>query len=153
MGKVHSLFMAVVVGVVGCSGASADDGSQDDTSDTQDKLLAGRRIPEEEVALILRGAGFPEDVVPSMVCTAKYESDFYERASNRNKNGSIDRGLLQVNSEHLGAASCPKTAEGLYDAKTNAKCAHVIWAEQGITAWYGYKKHKRECDAYVVGGG
>jgi hypothetical protein len=86
-----------------------------------------------------------------MVCTAKYESSFYEKASHKNKDGSIDRGLFQVNSTHLGWGACPKSADGLYDAKANAKCAHVIWADQGLRAWYGYQKHRTECDAYQIG--
>src|SRR5690349_19092087 len=87
------------------SGCADLDGSDDEEEPDEDavgqvdeKLLAGRKIPEREVASILRSAGFPESVVPEMVCTAKHESSFFERASNRNRNGSTDRGLFQINS-------------------------------------------------------
>lgn len=150
MGKVHRAIGLVLLSLAACSSAPSEDDSED-TSTSEGKLLAGRKIPAAEVARILQNAGFPEDMLGPMVCTAKYESSFFERASNKNKNGTIDRGLLQVNSAHIGDPSCPRTAEGLYDAKTNAKCALVIFNEQGITAWYGYKKHRSECDAYRVG--
>jgi hypothetical protein len=86
-----------------------------------------------------------------MVCTAKYESSFYERASSRNRNGSIDRGLLQINSIHLGSAGCPSRANAgkLYTASVNARCALRIYRSQA-GAWYGYKAHQRECDNYRI---
>ena len=90
-----------------------------------------------------------------MVCTAKYESSFYERASNKNRNGSVDRGLFQINSIHLGSMrGCPSrgNAAALWDASTNAKCALAIFNAQGNRAWYGYRKHKTECDNYRAPG-
>src|SRR5690242_7872463 len=144
MGKVHRAIGLVMLSLASCSSPSGDD-LQDDSSSSEGALLAGRKIPSAEVAQILKSVGFPDDMLGPMVCTAKYESSFFERASNKNKNGTVDRGLLQVNSVHLGGASCPRTAEALYDAKTNAKCALVIFDEQGIEAWYGYKKHRSEC--------
>lgn len=84
-----------------------------------------------------------------MVCTAKYESSFYERASNKNKNGTTDRGLFQINSIHIGRTrGCPSSADGLWNPTTNAKCALSIYNSQGISAWYAYRKHKSECDRY-----
>jgi hypothetical protein len=134
----------------GCASAT-DDSADDAASETDQMLKAGRKLSEGQVADALRTAGFDEDEVPRMVCTAKYESDFYERASNsHNRNGTIDRGLFQINSVHLGRAGCPRTGEGLYTASANAKCALVIWRSQGNNAWYGYKKHRAECDSYVV---
>ncbi len=48
-----------------------DGEDEGDTATSEDKLLAGRQLPESEVAELLRDAGFPEKVVPTMVCTAK----------------------------------------------------------------------------------
>lgn len=150
----------VAITALTVSGCAADDGTADDedandpeaVGQVDEQLLAGRRIPPREVAQILRNAGFPAGVVPEMVCTAKYESSFYERASNRNSNGSIDRGLFQINSIHLGRAGCPSrgNAAALYTASTNAKCALQIYRSQGLNAWYGYQKHRAECNAYRV---
>ena len=150
MVKVH--LVAVVFAAVAIGGCAGSDGADEEAvAGTDEMLRAGRKLPESEVADTLREAGFAEEEVPRMVCTAKYESDFYERASNsHNRNGTVDRGLFQINSVHLGRAGCPRTGEALYNAKTNAKCALSIWKSQTNNAWYGYKKHRAECDAYVV---
>jgi hypothetical protein len=128
----------------GCSSADQSD-TVDDTSSDSEALLAGRVVPESEIADYLRQAGFPEDAVGPMVCTAKYESSFYEKASHKNSNGSTDYGLFQINSIHIGDHGCPKTVAGLYDGAANARCAYEVWTSQGITAWYGYDKHKSTC--------
>jgi hypothetical protein len=148
------LFAAVIL--TGCAADTADDvdweEDEEAVGEIEEKLLAGRLIPEREVASILRNAGFPSEVIPKMVCTAKYESSFYERASNRNRNGSIDRGLLQINSIHLGSPGCPSraNANALYTASTNASCGLKIYRSQGMGAWYGYRAHKRKCDSYRI---
>lgn len=125
--------------------------TEEEIAESEDRLLAGRRLSPSEVALHLRNAGFPENQIGRMVCTAKYESSFYEEASNNNKNGSKDRGLFQINSIHLGSMKgCPSksNASALNDAATNAECALAIFEAQGNNAWYGYRKHKTECNSY-----
>jgi len=139
--------MVSLTSVAGCAAQTPEDDS-DPVGESQDHLLAGRRLSEREAATLIRQAGFPESVVGKMLCTIKYESNFYERASNRNNNGSSDYGLFQVNSIHFRAPGCPSSAAGLYDAATNTKCALSIYKSQGINAWYGYKKHRSECDSY-----
>jgi lysozyme C len=139
--------MVSLTSIAGCAAQTAGDDSEP-TGESQDHLLAGRRLSEREAAGLIRQAGFPESVVGKMLCTIKYESNFYERASNRNSNGSSDYGLFQVNSIHFHDAGCPSSAAGLYDAAANTKCALRIYNSQGINAWYGYKKHRSECDGY-----
>ena len=134
----------------GCAADATPDEEPDDSGRTEDALLAGRLYTPAEVAALVRGAGFPEDVVGQMVCTAKYESSFFERATNKNKNGSVDRGLFQINSSHLGESGCPSSGERVFDAAANAKCARAIYRSQGVRAWYGYRKHKAECDRFVA---
>jgi hypothetical protein len=137
--------------VFGCSAEPGGPEPSEEDGTTDEALLAGRRIPESEVADLVRQAGFPESVVGKMVCTAKWESSFYERASNRNRNGTIDRGLFQINSIHLGrTAHCPSGSEAIYDAEANARCAYSIYRIQGANAWYGYQAHRSECNAYHV---
>ncbi len=141
--------MAFAIG--GCAADTQDpnpDDAAEQTGAVGEQLLAGRRFSEREVAAFVRRAGFPEYEVGRMVCTAKYESSFYERASNRNSNGTIDRGLFQINSIWIGAAGCPRTAQGMYDAEANARCAHAVWREQGNNAWYGYQYHRYTCDHF-----
>jgi len=140
------LFAMTALGAAGCAADTSDD---EPTGESEDRLLAGRRLSPSEVASHLRAAGFPENAIGPMVCTAKYESSFYERASNKNRNGSTDRGLFQINSIHLGGtAGCPSNGTALWDAATNAKCARAIYKMQGINAWYGYRKHATECRNY-----
>ncbi|WP_146647557.1 transglycosylase SLT domain-containing protein [Labilithrix luteola] len=143
-----SLSLFALFAFAGC--AADTEGDEGDTATSEDKLLAGRKVPESEVAELLRDAGFPEDVVPTMVCTAKWESSFFERAYNKNKNGSKDYGLFQINSVHLGDENCPTTIEGLYTASKNAQCAFNVYSNEGLTAWVGYKKHKTECNNYKL---
>ena len=132
------------VAIAGCAAPTVDQGEA--TGESQDMLLAGRRLSQTEAASLIRSAGFPSSVVGKMLCTIKYESNFYERASNKNRNGSVDYGLFQINSLHLGNGGCPSSSSGLYTASTNAKCAYQVYKSQGVTAWYGYQKHKSECD-------
>lgn len=149
--QIHVRLLAVaavsLASIAGCAAETPSDGSEP-VGESQDHLLAGRRLSQTEAAGLIRQAGFPESVVGKMLCTIKYESNFYERASNRNSNGSSDYGLFQVNSIHFHDAGCPSSAAGLYDAAANTRCALRIYKSQGINAWYGYKKHKSECDNY-----
>lgn len=147
--KLLSLFVAgslITACAVGCSAETQDD---EEMGETSSHILAGNRLTPAQVATALRAAGFAEANIGKMVCTAKYESSYYDRAENRkNKNGSIDRGLFQINSIHLngGTKGCPQGGEALFDVETNAKCALSIFKAQGIKAWYGYRAHKSECD-------
>ncbi len=136
--------MLTLTTIAGCAAQDPEEG----VGESQDHLLAGRRLSEREAATLMRDAGFPSNVIGKMLCTIKYESNFYERASNRNRNGSSDYGLFQVNSVHYGDSGCPSSSTGLYDAARNTKCALSIYKSQGANAWYGYKKHRSECDRY-----
>ena len=140
------LFSMTALAATGCA-ADTGDGEDEPIAESEDRLLAGRRLSTGEIARHLRAAGFPENRIGPMVCTAKYESSYYERASNRNRNGSSDRGLFQINSIHLGETrGCPSSANALWDAATNARCAKAIYDMQGLNAWYGYRKHRTECN-------
>lgn len=144
--RIFAVTPLLLAGIAGCSASTEE---QDPVGESQDRLLAGRRLSEREIAGLVRDAGFPERVVGTMICTAKYESSFYERASNRNRNGSTDRGLFQINSIHVGSMpGCPSSSSSLNDARTNTRCAYAIYRAQGLNAWYGYRKHRTECDNY-----
>lgn len=142
-----ALLIALVTFTVGCAPPEAEDAEA--MGETASYVLAGDRLTPAEVAGQLRAAGFAENVIGRMVCTAKYESSYYDRASNKNRNGSTDRGLFQINSIHLGSMrGCPSksAASSLFDPETNVKCALAVYKAQGIRAWYGYRAHKTECD-------
>lgn len=69
------------------------------------------------------------------------------RAENRNNDGSIDRGLFQINSNtfadfqrrkgDLMAQAGIRSYEDMFDPAKNAKMAKIIKDEQGWAAWYG----------------
>jgi lysozyme C len=110
-----------------------------------------------EVASYLRKAGIPESVVPALVCTAYYESSWNCAATNHNTDGTEDYGLLQINSYWWCSGGpkskyngCNASCQSMFDCQTNANCAHVVWSQQGLNAWYGYKNHKAECDNYQL---
>lgn len=141
--------------LAGCAADASDPGQgssdEENVGESEDRSLSGKRLSETELADVVRTAGFPERMVGTMVCTAKYESNFYQLATHRNSNGSIDRGLFQINNIHIGGTrGCPKTADGLFDPAANARCAKAVYDAQGIRAWYGYRKHAGECDSYRV---
>merc|ERR1712196_135426 len=116
---------------------------------------SGLGASECQVAGYLRSAGFPENIIPAMVCTAKYESSFNCGATNRNTDGSTDYGLFQFNSYYWcsgDAASkhngCGTSCQSLFDCSANARCAKTVYNQQGLDAWYAYKSHRGECDNY-----
>lgn len=112
---------------------------------------------ECQVASYLRKSGFPEYSVPTMVCTSKYESSFNCDATNKNTDGSTDYGLMQINSYYWCSGDpmskyneCKASCSSLFNCQSNTNCAYIVWKQQGYTAWYGYQKHKSECDSYKI---
>lgn len=81
-------------------------------------------LTAKEVAALAIKAGFPSNVVPTMVAIAKAESGFNEKAKN-----SIDAcGLWQI---HPYQAGC-------LDAFGNAMMAIAKYQSQGLRAWSTY---------------
>src|SRR4051794_38153008 len=96
---------------------------------TGNRLLGGRVVGEDELATALRSAGFDEDTVPKMICTAKYESSFHEGATNKNTNGTTDYGIFQINSIHVGkTAGCPGSTSELMSVTANTECAFGVYS-------------------------
>ncbi|MFO0669587.1 MAG: transglycosylase SLT domain-containing protein [Polyangiaceae bacterium] len=143
------MVFVLAMAATGCS-ASTDDGTTDDPNAEgadEGELRGGERLTASQVADLVRNAGFPSNMIGRMVCTAKWESSFYTKATNKNRNGTTDRGLFQINSIHLGhTKGCPASSSAIFDPETNTRCAYNIYRLQGVNAWYGYKAHKSECD-------
>lgn len=92
------------------------------------------------VANVLREAGFPEEAIPTMMAIAKAESGWRPEAINTaNRNGSVDRGLFQINSIHQGNSWYPQNP---FDPLQNAKAAFAVYQGQGLNAWSVYKSGK-----------
>ena len=107
-------------------------------------------IPELVLWYLLTYVGFTAPEAHTMVCVAKYESALKPKAVNlHNENGTIDVGLLQVNSiwfNRIPYCSLDKLQNPIY----NILCAKYIYDIQGLSAWVAYKKHKQTCDNYKV---
>jgi hypothetical protein len=132
----------IVVAAVGCAAPAPS--AQENEGETGSYLLAGPVLSAAQVAGYVRAAGFPESMVGKMVCTAKYESSFYQKASN-----GTHYGLFQISKQHLGKTSgCVSTVAGIYDPANNAKCAFGVYKAQGLGAWEAYTSHKSTCDKY-----
>lgn len=133
----QALFAALVTLSASC-GNPQDQGSRGAT-----------RLSEREVAQHLKLAGFPESVIPTMVCIAKHESRFKTNAINFNTNGSIDHGIFQIN-DAWWLSECGVDPEGLKDPVVNTRCAKTVFDRQGLMAWYGYQKNWAICNNYKL---
>ena len=83
-----------------------------------------------EVASLAATAGFPGVELHTAVAVAYAESLGNPEAVNRNRNGSKDSGIWQINSIH-----------GYSDLKkphVNAQAAFEVWSHSGWTAWYAH---------------
>ena len=126
-------------------------------SNKQNNMLRVNQLSECQVSSYLQKSGFPGYTVPTMVCISKYESSFNCDAVNKNTDGSTDYGLMQINSYYWCSGDvsskyneCKIACSSLFNCQYNTNCAYIVWKQQGYTAWYGYQKHKSECDSYTI---
>jgi|SRR6478609_2836207 len=88
------------------------------------------------IANVLRAAGFEENLIPTFIGIAMAESGGRPDAvNNSNRNGSVDRGLFQINSVHQGNPWYPSNPN---DPLQSAKAARAIYLSQGLKAWSVY---------------
>jgi len=119
--------------------------------------LTAPQISQCQTAQYLRNVGFNANLA-KMVCTAYYESSWNCGAVSRpNGDGTVDYGLMQINSYWWcsgGAKSryngCNASCQSMLNCQTNARCARTVFDQQGINAWYAYKSHKAICDNYRI---
>lgn len=80
-----------------------------------------------QIAQYARQAGFPESAIPTAVAIAMAESSGRADATHSNTNGSIDRGLMQINSIHSQLLS----QYNWKDPLQNMQMAYQIWKDAG----------------------
>lgn len=85
-----------------------------------------------QLETLWRQAGGPAKVAPVMAGIALAESGGKPRASHRNTNGTIDRGLWQINSVHGYSAASS------FNPSQNARQAVAVYHSQGLRAWSTY---------------
>ena len=120
-------------------------------------MLRSNYQSECQISKYLKQSGFPDYAIPTMVCISKYESSNNCDATNKNTDSSTDYGLLQINSYYWCSGDplskyneCKIACSSLFNCQYNTNCAYIVWKQQGYTAWYGYQKHKSECDSYKI---
>uniref|UniRef100_F5GTS2 lysozyme n=1 Tax=Simulium guianense TaxID=445764 RepID=F5GTS2_SIMGU len=121
-------------------------------------LLIGLSLPAEakqfktdcEVVRALRQNGFSENQLRDWVCLIRSESSLKTHATNRNKNGSTDYGLFQINSRYWCGqgrvgGDCKVKCESLIDDNIadDSLCAKLIFKRHGFNAWYGWQSKCR----------
>jgi hypothetical protein len=85
-------------------------------------------------------AVFGKDTDWALKCLQSENRRLNPYAVNHNRNGSVDRGVFQINSVHCGkvkAKSAEDCANKLFDVETNVKVAYQIFKSSGSKAWYG----------------
>ena len=106
-------------------------------------------MTEKAVAKLLRKAGIQEEHVHRLTCTARFESGFNPKAFHRNKNGSQDSGLFQIND--IWKKECKMSRADLLIPINNARCAKKVLVAQGLDAWMAFGERKEICEKYRVG--
>ena len=76
---------------------------------------------------------FPPSQVDNALTIMRLESGGNPGATHYNANGSVDYGLLQINSVHSAAVGGDLNA--LYDPATNIRVAATIWQSGGWSQW------------------
>ena len=103
--------------------------------------LAGKQLLAREVARLAHNAGWRDRdvIIATAVCSAE-SSRYTEAVNTENADGSIDYGLWQINSVHIGQviAGAPVTIERLLDPVENARIAYAFWLDQSWTPWAAY---------------
>lgn len=112
-----------------------------------------------QLASALARNGIPRAQIPDWVCLANAESSLNSRATNRNKNGSTDYGIFQINNgywcspgrHNLCRVSCSALQSD--NIGPSIKCAKQIHKSSGFNAWYGWKNKckGKNVKSYVKG--
>lgn len=98
----------------------------------QAKFEAIQDVPVKELTVEEKIAKtFPENP-ELMIAVFKAESGLDPLAFHKNTNGTVDRGIAQINSVHGGDDL------EMFDVDTNLKAARAIYDKQGITAWSAF---------------
>lgn len=92
-------------------------------------------LTDAQIAGYAKGAGFPDNQIATAVAVALAESRGRTDATNRNSNGSIDRGVWQINSIHGDMPGDP------FNPADNAKMAFTIWKQAG-NSWRPWSTYK-----------
>lgn len=99
-------------------------------------LVVDNKVLKEK----LQDAGYPTKLLDTFVCIADKESNRVPKTVRYNSNGSIDYGIVQINSVHLNM--CNVTGKELLEVDNNLACGLKVFKLQGLQAWASLKKCK-----------
>lgn len=113
--------------------------------------LAGTRMLPRDIAELCWNQGWRDENTITAVCVVLAESSGYTQATNVNTDGSIDRGLWQINSK-----AHPQVTEAqAFDPVFSTAYARKLYVQRGykFTAWYAYTSgvYKRQRDTATKG--
>jgi Lysozyme like domain len=101
-------------------------------------------ISPTDMVQLARGAGFSGDDIGIAVTIAHYESGFRSDASHTNGDGSVDKGLWQINAR-ANADIIAKFGDP-FDPARNAAMAYAVYKRQGWGAWSVYRNRASYSD-------
>uniref|UniRef100_G3MMW8 lysozyme n=1 Tax=Amblyomma maculatum TaxID=34609 RepID=G3MMW8_AMBMU len=112
-----------------------------------------------ELASTLVRNGIPKNLIPDWICLATAESSLNTKAINKNKNGSTDYGIFQINNGYWCSPGrhniCKVSCSALRsdNISPSIQCAKVIFRRHGFNAWYGWKNKckGKNLSSYVRG--
>lgn len=112
--------------------------------------LNGTQLTHRAVAKLVWDAGWRDEKVIIAVAIVNAESSRYTEAEGPpNPDGSIDRGLHQINSFWIGKAGPdgqPITLAQLWDPASNTAIAYMIYKRAGykFTPWSAFNSKRHE---------
>ncbi|XP_058837208.1 lysozyme-like [Topomyia yanbarensis] len=109
----------------------------------------GIKFDKCSLAKALLDQGFEKAELRNWVCLVQNESGMDTTKTNKNRNGSTDWGLFQINdwywcdspdSSKAGTNDCKVKCSALLtdDIKAASTCAKKIYKRHGYRAWYGW---------------
>lgn len=107
--------------------------------------LLGTQVQPRRIAQLAYAAGWTDATqLATAVAVCLAESQGFDRAINKNPDGSSDRGMWQLNTIHDWISDA--TA---YDPVKATAAAHKLWGSSGWNAWAAHKSGVFLHDAYT----
>ena len=98
-------------------------------------------LSHDEATDILVAAGWPRDQIDNALCVIEHESGFDPNCTYDNTNGTVDRGLFQINSiwvsddDPVWEVVGPLDLKRVFDPRYNAEYALAIFERWGWNLW------------------
>lgn len=93
-------------------------------------------LTQSEMTALALSVGFPASVAPTMGAIGMAESGGNTQAVHTNSNGSVDKGVWQINSVNSDVIN--KYGGNPLNPTANAQMALAIYKRQGLQAWSTY---------------